>query len=1456
MKKTGNLVRRLAICCGVLAITTITAHAQQQPPPGGNSARPIGSQLQLSQSATTQIKAIIAEKRTWTPVQQKIDSNLLIAAKRQSGQALAPGFPVMQSAVKIDAAGKTMVDIRATVTPRLLDHIRALGGVIENAHPRFSAVRATIPVGQVQTLAADPDVRAIRPADELYINKIDTSEGDIAHRAAAARSMFSVDGTGIQVGVLSDSVDSLASLQSSGDLPATVTVLPGQSGNPGSSEGTAMLEIVHDLVPGSDLFFASAFGGQAQFAQNILDLQAAGCDVIVDDVGYFAEFAFQDGVIAQAVETVTAAGAVYFSSAGNSGNKNDGTSGVWEGDFNPSGSFPLGGGNGEAHDFGGGTIFNTITGGSPSVFTLQWSDPAGASGNDYDLYIMDAGMNNVVASSTSSQTGTQDPFEIIGGGSATGLHVLVLKFSGADRYLHVNTNRGRLAVNTARQTWGHAAAQSAFGVAAVNVSSANGAGGVFDGTESVETFSSDGPRRIFYFADGTPVTPGDVSSTGGVDRNKPDVAAADGVSTATPGFNPFFGTSAAAPHAAAVAALLRSKDPSLTPAGVRTILTTTALDIEAAGYDRDSGFGIVDAVAALSASGGCPPPTAVCQNIARSLVGSSVTVLSGEVDNGSTAGSGCTISSVEIRKTVGGVNGPSVTFDCTELGGQNVTLRVTQDDGQTDECTATVTVSDDTPPTVTCMDTTVMLSTSGQASITTADVFQSGSDNCGAVNQDSVNPNGFTCADLGGNVVTLSVSDASGNVNTCQSTVTVQDIDSDNDGTGDCADNCPNDPAKVDPGVCGCGVADTDTDNDGTPDCNDGCPNDANKTAPGQCGCGIADTDMDSDGVADCNDGCPNDPQKTSPGACGCGTPDTDTDMDGTPDCVDGCPNDPAKISPGVCGCGVADTDSDNDGTPDCNDMCPNDPNKTAPGQCGCGVADTDTDSDGIADCNDGCPTDPAKTSPGICGCGTPDIDTDTDGVPDCNDGCPTDPAKTAPGQCGCGIPDTDTDTDGVADCNDGCPTDSGKTDPGVCGCGVPDTDSDNDGTPDCNDNCPNDPNKINPGVCGCGVPDTDSDGDGVPDCIDQCPGAPDVDSDNDGVLDCNDGCPFDSMKIAPGECGCGVPDTDTDNDGTPDCNDMCPSDPNKIDPGQCGCGVPDTDADSDGVADCVDGCPNDPNKTAPGACGCGVPDTDSDNDGVADCVDGCPNDPNKTAPGQCGCGVADTDMDSDGVTDCNDGCPNDPAKTVPGICGCGTPDVDTDSDGVADCNDGCPTDPAKTAPGVCGCGVPDTDTDMDGTPDCNDMCPNDPAKTGPGQCGCGVPDTDMDSDGVADCNDGCPNDPGKITPGQCGCGVADTDTDADLVADCVDNCPTVANPSQTDSDGDGFGDACDQPGDLDHDGDVDLVDYAILADCLAGPNVPTPPAGCSAAQFADADLDVDNDVDLMDFAALMLVLP
>jgi uncharacterized repeat protein (TIGR01451 family) len=572
------------------------------PSTGTGETQPPTEPALLSNAAGRQIRALLSEKDSRSAEQRKLSSDLLLSMRSERGRSIREAVPDMRDTLELDTMETAMVDIKAEITPALLAEIRQAGGSVVNSFSRYGSIRARVPVAQLETLAASANVRSIRSADLYQLHQTDTSEGDVTHAAATARTTFGVDGSGVTVGVISDSVEALSDLQASGDL-GPVTVLAGQSGT-GTSEGTAMLEIVHDLAPGATLLFATANGGQAQFAQNILDLRAQGADVLVDDVGYFAEPVFQDGIVAQAVADVVADGAHYYSSAGNSGNLNDGTSGVWEGDFAATPP-PLSlVGSGDAHDFGGGTNFNRITSDSSSFFTLHWSDPQGASGNDYDLFLLSSDLTQVFDSSTNVQDGDDDPFESIDTrqfNDANNVLVIIGRAGAQARFLHLNANRGRLQQSTAGQTAGHSAVDGAFSVAAVDFAVAGGGAFVGGAANPVEQFSSDGPRRVFYRDDGTALTPGDLSSTGGVVRQKPDIAAADGVATASPGFSQFFGTSAAAPHAAAIGALALDLDPAQTPASIRAVYEATALDIEAAGIDRDSGIGIVMADAVLAA---------------------------------------------------------------------------------------------------------------------------------------------------------------------------------------------------------------------------------------------------------------------------------------------------------------------------------------------------------------------------------------------------------------------------------------------------------------------------------------------------------------------------------------------------------------------------------------------------------------------------------------------------------------------------------------------------------------------------------------------------------------------------------------------------------------------------------------------------------------------------------------
>ncbi|HEV7509464.1 MAG TPA: S8 family serine peptidase [Thermoanaerobaculia bacterium] len=581
----------------------------------------------LTPSAAHQIDVLRNIKTSKTAMQNKIDSRLFLGLLHQRNDArLAPLTDFRF--VKPEADGRVPVDIVGTGpggVKTIVNKLESLGAVVKAKSFPYQLVGARVRLDDLETVATMPEVRRVRPTIPALHHATNVSEGDKTHGADEARGFFGVTGAGVKVCVLSDGVDSLASLQASGDLPPVVDVLPGQAGS--GDEGSAMLEIVHDLAPDAALGFATADIDEATFAQNILDLASAGCNILVDDVTYLDESPFEDGPVAQSVNTVTASGVLYFSSAGDEGNSDDLTSGTWEGDFLASAAAdpaPLTGAN--LHDFGdgGNSILVELRGGNPAL--LIWAEHydlfTGNASTDFDLYDMDDALTTIFDASTDRQDGIGGddfPIEFIGDGVLLDERLLIDKFAaGATSsvpMLNLTIFRGELDDNlaTSGATRGHSAAADAFSVAATPVAapldgiSPDGPyPGLFTAANKSESFTSDGPRRILLDPTGAELTPGNRTSTGGIVRQKPDITAADGVSTAAPGFNPFHGTSAAAPHAAAIAALMKSFVPTATPAQIRTALISSAIDIEAAGVDRDTGAGIVMAHAAILAVGGVP----------------------------------------------------------------------------------------------------------------------------------------------------------------------------------------------------------------------------------------------------------------------------------------------------------------------------------------------------------------------------------------------------------------------------------------------------------------------------------------------------------------------------------------------------------------------------------------------------------------------------------------------------------------------------------------------------------------------------------------------------------------------------------------------------------------------------------------------------------------------------------
>jgi hypothetical protein len=508
--------RRSFLFALILVVSVLTLAVGSGLLPTGRSASRADQTDKASQQGITtavmqQIQALEDEKGSRTPAQNKIDSQLLYAMKMERAEPIASGVSSLQVDVGASEQGRVVVDISASVDDKLLQFLASKGAVLLVSTPEYHSVRVEVSLDRLEDIAGSDSVYFIQPKMEYLLNDVTTtagpvdriransnfdaraervrsqltralarpadddkpldpgflasvgsrqSEGDVTHRANTARGVFNVDGTGIKIGVLSNGVTNLASAQASGDL-GPVTILPGQAGS--GDEGTAILEIIHDLAPGAQLFFASANSTPGTFATNIRNLRAAGCDIIVDDIFYFVENPFQDGqapaivsntnggAVLQAVNDVTAAGALYFSSAGNQGNKDANTSSCFQGDFVDGGPNALLPG-GTVNNFGGGTLFNAVIEASGNSTNLYWADPLGASSNDYDLFVLNTTGTAVVSSSTNVQSGTQDPFEQVAAIAANNRIVVFKKTGAADRsFISRSMLTGRAASTSTRK---------------------------------------------------------------------------------------------------------------------------------------------------------------------------------------------------------------------------------------------------------------------------------------------------------------------------------------------------------------------------------------------------------------------------------------------------------------------------------------------------------------------------------------------------------------------------------------------------------------------------------------------------------------------------------------------------------------------------------------------------------------------------------------------------------------------------------------------------------------------------------------------------------------------------------------------------------------------------------------------------------------------------------------------
>jgi hypothetical protein len=615
----------------------------------------------------------------------------------------------------ITGDGEVQVYIEVTeITDAALEQLRGLGVIIQivgqpkpdkskgEVLRRVPTIQALLPVTMIEQVAALPFVRYIRLPDYGHrsTGSVD-SQGDSILNAAQARSLFGVDGTGVRVGVISDGIGGIFATGCTTCGPTTATPSPIQTGDlpsatgtrdstsgfltsvsggiiaqsfrsgqnlegcvsnicdPGmtvGAEGTAMLEIIHDLAPGAQLYFAN-FDTDLAFEQAV-DWLAAHVDVAVDDIGFFTPpfDGTSDVSTNTATELNTDANPIrgYFTAVGNY------TLTHWQEPWTDSGNnftfTHCAGFDGDVQLFQatqntndlrsvGSSLGNTVLlqNGQTVTVSLTWDDVFTNSISQYALYLILVSNALVTPNELANLAGSgaANCAPDIGPQGAPIEELSLPNNQGVSQYVAIiiqNVNNQSpshtfdLFVTRLGNGYnlnfytvaGSVPAESDAGGSPVSVVSVGATDAQIDANGNapatvIEPHSGHGPTE---------------STPQAASRMKPDVVATDGVSVTgaggfgagntlntaacAPGQTPcyFFGTSAAAPHAAAIAALVLQSAPCLlsssnvnTPAqaraNLRNFLTSTAVPLAGVAQavpNNIEGFGLLNALAAVEAT--------------------------------------------------------------------------------------------------------------------------------------------------------------------------------------------------------------------------------------------------------------------------------------------------------------------------------------------------------------------------------------------------------------------------------------------------------------------------------------------------------------------------------------------------------------------------------------------------------------------------------------------------------------------------------------------------------------------------------------------------------------------------------------------------------------------------------------------------------------------------------------
>ncbi len=644
------------------------------PPAAGSDASVNSRKASLSE----------AKKKLGTNLLKLIDSNYLLPDE-SGDEVISRMKKLKQYFGKTDAVGahsksrsgqthgnlvKAYVSLESSVPTSIID---PYAWEITSRSEEDHLAVALVEIGNLESMASLSGVKSIKEVTPPRVNRGSvTAEGDAIHNTDDIRSAYAQQGAGVKIGVISDGVDHISQAKATGDLPSSVSVLDNSYGG---DEGTAMLEIIYDMAPGAQLYFHEGGMDLLEFNHAYDDLIAAGCKVIVDDLGWDNEPFFEDGVVGNHLSSLLSSkNIVLISAAGNEADRH------YQGTFYDDG-------NG-SHDFSRGTsstskyLYATLAPGDWFYVVLQWDDVFGSSGNDYDLALYKKGTTTKLAESTDTQNGNDDPYEWIdytNNTSATQtVQVKVNRYSGSsakllELYLWsagdsvLSTN-----ITAADSVYGHPNVKGVMAVAAIDSQD--------PGWDTIEEFSSRGPT--VYRTE---------------TRNKPDITGIDNISVSGAGEfdSPFSGTSAAAPGIAAIVAQLWGAFPTLAGNTIRNAVLVSATDLGTSGFDYTFGYGRADAAKAYQLLSDYTAESSEKTITSFVLKGVSGTIneinhtISVLLPAGTSVTSLVPTIAVSEGATISPVSGASRSFSSP------VTYTVTAEDGSTQTYTVTVTVEEE-----------------------------------------------------------------------------------------------------------------------------------------------------------------------------------------------------------------------------------------------------------------------------------------------------------------------------------------------------------------------------------------------------------------------------------------------------------------------------------------------------------------------------------------------------------------------------------------------------------------------------------------------------------------------------------------------------------------------------------------------------------------------------------------